>query len=234
MDIFGKYRLERIVVAQGGVTIWDATDLHCGRRVQLSIFANASTMLDHGRIENGTFVVVDGPAEGGTSQTKTDGPAEGGTSQTKTDGPAEGGTSQTKTDGPAEAPKLELVEISDEDAFFDEPPPPELFDDAPASPPPRAKRGWFLSTAILAGALVGAGGLYVSRTRPAPTSEVTITAAPLPVTVTKIETPLVAPQPTTAPSAAPTSPPTPKRHKPVRAAPRPRPPHVTTSDPLTL
>lgn len=201
MEIFGKYRLERIVVAQNGVTVWDATDLHSGRRVQLSIFAHASSMLDHGRIEGGTFVVVDAPLD---------------------------------------APKLELVEISDEDAFFDEPPSPDLFDDAPAPPPPpRAGRGWLLATALLMGTLVGLGGLYVARTRRAPVSEVTITAAPIPVP--KIEATLPTPPPpqpsaTVAPAArsAPPTTPAPKKHATVRPAPRPTPQHVTKSDPLTL
>lgn len=47
-----------------------------------------------------------------------------------------GGASFVVVDAPPR-PRLELVEISEEDAFFDEPPPPELFDDVlPATSDP--------------------------------------------------------------------------------------------------
>ncbi len=205
----GKYRLERLVLANGGVMVWEALDLHSGREVQLSVFAHGSTMLDHGRIDSGTFVVFDVP--------------------------------------PRAAPRLELVEVSDEDAFFDEPPAPELFD-VPAA---TRRRPWLLGVvAVVAGALFAVGALYVSRARTVATSEATITAAPIPVP--KIETPQAPPPPppavpsavperheTPAPHVSPAPKPLPKRWHPTRPAARPSPPPppplpAKPSEPLTL
>ncbi len=57
----GKYRLEKLLVAHGGVAVWDAVDLHSGRSVQLSVFEQSSAMLDHGRLDRGVFAVFDVP-----------------------------------------------------------------------------------------------------------------------------------------------------------------------------
>jgi hypothetical protein len=55
----GRYRLDRLVVAHDDVTIWAATDLARGLSVQLSIFERGSTVLHHGKSENGMFVAID-------------------------------------------------------------------------------------------------------------------------------------------------------------------------------
>ena len=195
----GKYRLDRLVADQDGVTIWEATDVERGLPVRLSVFRRSSTVVNHGRVDGGMFVVVDAP--------------------------------------PRRAPRLELVQVSAEDAFFDEPPPAELFD-APVAHPPRRAGRWVAGAALCA--LVAAGGAYAARARPAPTGVTTITAA-------RIAAPVVAPpEPTAAPPEIPivehvlpevaaprAAPRAPKR--PTRTAPPPRrKPHVTANDPLTL
>ncbi len=55
----GKYRIERFVAGNDGVTLWEATELSNGRVVQLSVYANGSTMLDIAQIDSGLLVVVD-------------------------------------------------------------------------------------------------------------------------------------------------------------------------------
>lgn len=199
-----RYRLERVVVAQGGVTVWEATDLRDGRRVRLGMFAGGSAVLDHGGMDGGMFVVVDA--------------------------------------SPRAPARLELVEISDEDAFFEEPPADELFEPAAA---PRRTRAKLWAAGLVAAIAFGVLGLYVAM-RPAAASEATITAAPIDVATnapTQVApaappAPPTAVQPVVAPvqsvaAPAPTHPP--KAHRVPRRAPRhhasPPPPQ---SDPLTL
>ena len=198
-----RYRLERAVVAQGGVTVWEATDLRDGRRVQLCIFAGGSAVLDHGAMDGGMFVVVDR--------------------------------------SPRPAPRLELVEMSDEEAFFEEPPPDELFE-SPAAP--RSRRGKIWAAAVVASIAFAVSGLYVAL-RPAAVSEATITSAPIDV-ATNAPTQVAPPEPpppvqSVAPPVQPVVQPAPthapKPHHAPRRAPRrhaPPPPPPPQSDPLTL
>ena len=196
-----RYRLERVVVAQGGVTVWEATDLRDGRRVRLGMFAGGSAVLDHGGMDGGMFVVVDA--------------------------------------SPRAAARLELVEISDEDAFFEEPPADELFE--PAASRGRT-RGKIWAAGLVAAIAFGVLGLYVAL-RPAAVSEATITAAPVEVatnapTQVAPPTPPTPVQPVVAPvqsvaAPAPTHPP--KAHRAPRRAPRHHAsPPPLQSDPLTL
>jgi hypothetical protein len=60
--LFARYRLERLLVAHASVAVWEATDLHYDKLVQVSLFEDGSTMLDHGRIDRGNFVVIDPPS----------------------------------------------------------------------------------------------------------------------------------------------------------------------------
>jgi len=197
-----RYRLERVVVAQGGVTVWEATDSRDGRRVQIAIFAGGSAVLDHGAMEGGMFVVVDR--------------------------------------SPRSAAHLELIEISDEEAFFEEPPRDELFEPLPAA---RSRRGKIWAAGVVASIAFAVFGLYVAL-RPAAVSEATITAAPIEVATnapTEVAPP--APPPPVQSVAAPVQPVAqpaethaPKAHHAPRRAPRRHapPPPPPQSDPLTL
>ncbi len=202
----GKYRLEKLLVAHGGVAVWDAVDLHSGRSVWLSVFEQSSTMLDHGRLDRGVFAVFDVP--------------------------------------PRSARRLELVDLSEEDAFFNEPPPPELF----VVPTSRSARVWlWAAPALFACALAGLAALYVTRVRTADTSEVTITEATIPAPTISAPTISIPPPPPPEASSMGVAHRPPPRASPVRPAPRRvtpapvvkrtphrRPPITTTSDPLTL
>ena len=59
----GRYRLDRLVVDDDAVTVWQATDVARGCRVQLSVFARGSTVLSHGRAGDGMFVAIDADDE---------------------------------------------------------------------------------------------------------------------------------------------------------------------------
>jgi hypothetical protein len=54
-----KYRIERLVAGNDGVTLFEATELSNGRVVQLSVYRSGSTMLDIAQIDSGMLVVVD-------------------------------------------------------------------------------------------------------------------------------------------------------------------------------
>jgi hypothetical protein len=186
----GKYRLVRVVIGHRDVTVWDALDMESGKSVQVSVFERGSSMLDHGTIDTGTFVV---------------------------------------TSAPHPAPRLELVEISEEDAFFDEPPQPDYANvyDAPKS------RAWLW--AMPAVACVVAVGLYFfvarTHTQPVATSEVRITEA-------RISPPEIVAPPVVAPTPIATTQPrdvSPAKATPHRAPPPPLPPPTMPDpDPLTL
>ncbi len=138
---------------------------------------------------------------------------------------------------PRRAGRLELVEVSDEEAFFEEPPPAELFD-APEARPPR--RGWRWAAGAALCATIGLGGWYFARPRPAPTSMTTITEAQIPPPAMATPEPTATapamavvehePPEVTAPRAAPRAP---TRRAPKWTAPH-RKPRVTRNDPLTL
>ena len=201
----GRYRLERPLLAHDDVTIWEATDVHAGRSVRLSVFEHGSTVLGCGGIEDGAFAVVDAPAR----------------------------------------PRLELVAVSEEDAFFDEPPAPELFDDVATT---RRARARGVVGALVACALLGLGGVYfLGPARPIPARAVTLTEARMPAPAIAAPPTTTAPiarlpTPTAAPSAAPRR--APRHHALPRHAPHrlptpppppaPEPTSTATSDPLTL
>lgn len=54
----GKYRLDRLVVADDDVTLWEATDVARGRSVRLSVFERGGAVVQQGEVEGSTFVVV--------------------------------------------------------------------------------------------------------------------------------------------------------------------------------
>ena len=201
--IGGKYRLERRVVAQDGVTIWDATDVHDGRSVRLSMCDHGSSVIDHGTVGDGVFIVTAAPPR-------------------------------------FPARHLELVEISDEDAFFEELPPPPL--EPIYVDEPKRSRAWMVAGALAVCAAIGAGAFHFARARAQTTTAtndaVTLTEAPLVAPTTNVppavpveELPLAEPEHHDAPPP----PVQPSMKRGTHAiAPAPKPPVTKAKDPLTL
>ena len=124
-------------------------------------------------------------------------------------------------------PHLELVEVSDEDAFFDEQPAPELFD-IPMEGPKRLWLWWGFT--VLACVAVGLGGFWIGRKHEVPAAPpIAIAASPPVASVAPAPVHHAEPAPqVTAPPAAPKPPTVPKTR--VRARPATKP----AADPLTL
>jgi hypothetical protein len=179
--------MERLIATNGGATVWEATDLIHGCRVEL--------VLTHAT------------------------------------------QAQSSPTPPPTKPRLELVEISDEDAFFDEPPAPELFEVPIVRPRPWWLLGAIAGIAVVA-AIAGFQAMHPRHaaeatltrvTEPVATATATMIPPPPPPVVIERSTSAAAASPAEQPRPA--TKPRPKWTPPQRKTP---PPPARTSDPITL
>jgi hypothetical protein len=61
--LMGRYRLRTLLVEHDVVSLWEALDLHYDEIVRLTSFEHSPAVLDHGRMDDGVFVVVGAPTE---------------------------------------------------------------------------------------------------------------------------------------------------------------------------